>query len=177
MEEQIKKLQQRVQELENRKGFQLMSPVDVQTKRIIQNISKAESKIRVHLGADQAIPDTTLTRVNFNVVDYDGKGEFSDYKFTASQTGYYWVMGNIEISTSQNADDSFGAYIKKNGEATSSHYEIAPDGNLKIYVSVSDILLLDAGDYVELYAIQFTGASESIVGGDIISYMTIHKLS
>ena len=176
MEEQIKKLQQRIQELEDKKGFQLSYPLDVESARIVKAIAKLNSKARYYLGTNQVLTTATWTKIQLDTKTYDSKGEFSNYKFTATQAGYYLAIGNAQLDSAQASGDVLYLDIYKNGSAVATNWTVAPD-LIKIYASVSDIIYLEAGDYIELWAQQETGSDQSIVAGSSITYLTIHKLS
>ena len=113
------------------------------------------------------------TKIQFNAETYDIKSEFdpsTNYRFTATATGVYVVLATINI-TSPASNPAVSIY--KNGSAfASSTGNSAASG---FSYSVFGILQLSATDYVEIYV--NSGASGTVVNGEALTYVAIHKLA
>jgi len=99
--------------------------------------------------ANLSISSATFTKVPINVVEYDTNSNFSNstYRFTATIAGYYQVNGSISYETSSSITRFLSA-IYRNG----SEYKRGGDFNLAgIQTTISSVVYLGVGDYVELY--------------------------
>ena len=120
-------------------------------------------------GANQDIPHNTYTKVLFDAEVFDVGGNFdtSNSRFTAPITGKYLLMGHIYIYPTYQVE----TYVYKNGSIykrfsgpIGSGGNDNPNGQKFV-----DVVHLDVGEYVEIYARQFrTGDSNtvSIYGGN-----------
>ena len=120
-------------------------------------------------GANQNISHNTYTKVLFDTEVFDVGSNFdtSNSRFTAPITGKYLLMGHIYIYPTYQVEN----HVYKNG----SHYKrfsgpIGSGGNDNPNgQKFVDVVHLDVGEYVEIYARQFrTGDSNAatIYGGN-----------
>lgn len=93
------------------------------------------------------------TKVNLSneVSDADSAFNNSTYRYTAAETGLYYVRGSI----GSNSGYKINSYLWVNGVNTIAGSEAAASSSGPSIVSA--ILPLTAGDYVELYGLQSTG--------------------
>ncbi len=62
---------------------------------------------KVYRGSSQAIPDDTLTRVDFNTVDEDVKGDFdtvTNFKLTPTKAGVFLITAGCAINNLPNGN-------------------------------------------------------------------------
>ena len=139
------------------------------------------SRARAHLSANQTIASANLYKINLNVEDYDGNSEFdhvTNYRFTAKVTGYYSI--NIQvIIQGTGAWRNYEGFIFKNGNVYNANHLLIYNVAQKS-LAISDILYLEVGDYIELYARQDTGSDKLVYatgadGGK--TFIAIHRLS
>lgn len=120
------------------------------------------------LTSDQAVSDNTLTKINFNSVelDTDSKYSTSDYRFTPTIAGKYFVYSNINGYSGGDSDlVTITQQIRKNGSVVRfSFVETSNNFGKTHTLSCSSILTLDSNDYVEIYA-SIDGNSN---GGEVI---------
>ena len=114
-----------------------------------------------YLSANQtSFPDLTYTKLLCNTEVYDTDGDYdnsSNYRFTRTTAGKYFVYGQIKIEAGGGNDDgkSVGIKIYKNGSAITNvvresefnlGYEISPS------ISISSVIAMNgSSDYLELY--------------------------
>lgn len=113
------------------------------------------------------------TKVQFNAETYDVKSEFdsaTNYRFTATKTGYYIVTATVNITTPASAPI---VLIYKNGSAFVSSAAIGT--TTAVSHPITAILSLTATDYVEIFA--NAGASGTLVNGSDTSFLAIHKVA
>jgi hypothetical protein len=111
------------------------------------------SVMRTNLNADQALNTGGWQIINFNTVVFDLNTEFVGvtHRFVAAKTGYYEVNAGYHTNDqSNNQFYSIGVY--KNGagpyqQTSENHSNLG-----QVSRKVSCIMLLTAGDYVEIYA-------------------------
>ncbi len=104
---------------------------------------------------NQTIAHSTKIKVQINSVEFDSKGEWDagNYRFIAKEAGYYQVNGNVKVLVNDAAAPT-QVFIYKQGVQSS----IGCYTN-KGYPAVSDLVYLDVGQFVELYAGQWGGSS------------------
>jgi len=126
----------------------------------------------------QSIAASTNVKVELNAESYDEQGEFdssTNYRFTATKAGYYLVCAAIEYA---GMDDGvrYKASIYKNGTEVARNYQRA-GGTGSQAVTISDIVYLAAGDYLELWTKHESSGAQDISYGSALTFMAIHKLS
>jgi len=120
--------------------------------------------------------ENSVTKVALDAESYDLGSNFSDGKFTAPIAGYYSISATINYG-SLVADKRYAIVIKVNGSQISE--SSVGNGGIVNYVAagISDIIHLDAEDYVELFYFQASGATTvDVRGGSDKTFMTIHFL-
>jgi hypothetical protein len=136
----------------------------------------------------QSIASATWTKIQFNAENYDEKSEFdstTNYRFTAKEDGYYQVNARTRYTiTAAGANDYLGIAIYVNGTAYAYGNNLAigtSAGNTDIYSNnapnVSDSIYLTAGQYIEIFTYQDSGAAMNINFGTAETYVSVHKLS
>ena len=134
-------------------------------------------KSRIYLGTDQEnLVSSDWTKVLLDTESYDVGSNFASNKFTVPVNGYYLVTGNVYYKNIV-LDKRYQAAIYVNGAVVTScalHASLAASISVPIY----DIIYLNSGDYVELYAVQVSGADTvDISSGSSITFMSTHLLS
>jgi len=114
-----------------------------------------------YLSADQVIGDNAVTKIQFNTEVYDdgsGYDNSSNYRFTvpSGEGGTYKFYTTLNFSDNQNAE-KIGyrqLYFYKNGSSYAFFYN--DNGTSKAissnFGSGNITMVLNAGDYVEVYA-------------------------
>jgi len=130
---------------------------------------------RAFVSTSISIPSSILTVVNFDVVDYDVTGDFNIItdRFICPTSGYYYISGKVKFTIMLDAEAIYvGLYregvIVAENSADASH-------TLSLSTSFTDIVYLNAGDYVEV-KVYHTGSSARSIYGDTegtYTYLTI----
>jgi hypothetical protein len=139
-------------------------------------------------GSTQSIPDSTWTKIQFNAENYDEKSEFdstTNYRFTAKEDGFYQVNSRTRYTiTAAAANNYLSIAIYVNGTAYAYGNNLAVGtsaGNTDIYSNnapvVSDVVYLTAGQYIEIFTYQNSGAARVINQNTQETYVSIHKVS
>ena len=118
------------------------------------------------------------TKVQLNGESYDVDDEFdnsSNYRFTATVAGYYQVNAAIKYSTTVD-QKSYVASIRRNGSEIAQSQLISAHTTF-LAVTVSDIVFLDATQYLELFAFHDSGSAKNIENGTAKTFMSVHRLS
>ena len=145
------------------------------------NAPNIAPKCRVYLSATQEnIANDTWTKVLFDTESYDIGSDYdvANKRFVAPVTGYYLVNVNIGyFVTGMVADKKYYAGIYVNGalySANISQASIVSDHT----ALVSDIVYVEAGQYIEGYTRHVVGATTpDISASEQYCYMSIHLLS
>ena len=109
----------------------------------------------------QTISNNTATMVALNaeVFDSDGKFNTSDYKFTPTVAGKYFLFGQARLNTDVNFN-TFEVAIYLNG-STEIARATGVYGHYDAF-HTSNIADLDADDYIQLRIYQGSGSDKSI---------------
>lgn len=129
---------------------------------------------RAHPSSSQSIPSATETKILLATEDYDTNNNFASSRFTATVAGYYQVNGVVYYLTAE-AGFFFQLYFKKNGSGFAAAAAQGTTGQ-DLAPSLSDIVFLTVGDYIEMYTYQNTAGSKSISASTVETFMSIAKL-
>ncbi|MCX7736866.1 MAG: hypothetical protein N2319_09150 [Candidatus Kapabacteria bacterium] len=152
-----------------------------------------QSRARAYRNATQTINSGSWTKIQFNTENFDEKSEFdnsTNYRFTAKETGYYQINARTEFDFSTlgapgNTNSYVSIAIYHNGSAYAYGSKLGlnnSDGTFSAIRNnnapvVSDIIYLQAGEYVEIFVYQNTGGNYNIISGSANTYFSIHKIS
>ena len=104
-------------------------------------------------------------------------------RFTANAAGYYQVNSRVEVTLTGTITNRtyITIIIRANGTDYSygNYLYTFATNNISPFLSpiVSDIVYLNAGEYIEIYVLQNTGALGTMTTGSGKTYVSIHKLS
>lgn len=112
------------------------------------------SKFRAYRNAQQSIPASTQTKVQFNTEDYDGESEYdkdTNHRFVAKETGKYHLGANVDVESVVDGK-SISMLLKLNGTTTICTNQIKV-GNSGVSTGHPECDIdLTAEDYVEVFA-------------------------
>jgi hypothetical protein len=135
-------------------------------------------KMRAKHTSAQSISTSVNTKVTLATEDYDPNANFdnaSQYRYIAPISGYYHIIGKVGWSTVQ-ATHTYFTFLYKNGSEI-ARAVVQSVGSAVLSSPVSDIVYLNATDYIELYC-NTDGSGVSISGSaSDNSYLAIHLLS
>jgi len=138
---------------------------------------------RAYLSADQDnLVFGAWTKVLLDTENYDLGSNFASNKFTVPTggDGTYIVMGSVTFEgTELVADRSYASGIYVNGAQVKQEQSIfaTPSTVRDFSVPIMDILRLSATDYVELYAMSYSGGNlTDIQSGTTLTFMAIQNL-
>lgn len=129
---------------------------------------------RIHLSANQIILPGVWTLVNLDTIDYDWGGNFNIalHRFVASIPCYVLAIGNCGWALGTQNDKLYCLMLKRvgtaiaEGAAPAGLMGASPDGPNN---TVSDIIQLQIGQYVDMWVYNGGTANATIEG---ISYNT-----
>ncbi len=134
------------------------------------------------LSSNQSVTSATTTKVQFDteVVDTDSNYDnSSNYRFTPTTAGKYFVFVQVESNFSGGYGDDFQCFIYKNG---SQHLrgrfslQVATDNGFYNSILVNGIVDMNgSSDYLEGFG-RYDGSSPFFSGGDYRSYFGAYKL-
>ena len=132
---------------------------------------------RAYLNAAQSISSGALRKVNLDAENYDLGSNYdtTNYRFTAPVTGYYQVNATVGISNLDAAGDVLVVAIYVNGADYSESRTYAGAANNDPQSSISDLVPVTAGQYIELYAQHDSAtASEALQTTSLKTHMSIY---
>ena len=135
--------------------------------------SLPSSKVRASQTVSQSTGTATFFKVTLTSVQFDAYGEFNNSRFTCSNAGYYQIDGSVSYNTASGTCVQY-CDIYKNGSSYNQIYSYVYSGSST--PTVSDILYLNVGDYVELYG--YSGiATTTYAVPPQTSFLAITRLS
>jgi len=108
---------------------------------------------------------------------WDTLGEFDEvtnYRFTALAAGTYQVNASIRFNTAAAGAGTIALFVNgaQRAQGSLSLISSAPG------IVVSDIVVLAAGGYIELYGYQSSAGNLAyIVGAPYVNYLSIHRIA
>lgn len=123
----------------------------------------------IEVGTEKVLLETE----NFDLgADFDT----ANNRFVAPLTGYYQVNGSTGLNNVNALDDQVLVYIYGNGAPLAQNNAYAVAAGDDPLASVSDIVSVTAGQFIELYIQNATSATEGIRSGSSESFMSIYFL-
>jgi len=118
----------------------------------------------VNLGSNQVLSNNVVTKILLDTEEYDTDSAFASNKFTvptgkggkyAITLNIYWSLGNTESAS------ELRLQLYKNGSALNREWiSFNPSGRLTAMAQTLKVDLdLSAGDYLEMYALGYTGGA------------------
>jgi hypothetical protein len=150
---------------------------------IVTPESSISGQARYTTNTAQSISNGTATVIDFEDKVYDINSEVTTgaWKFTAKTSGYYQVNARILFDTSSDweAGELAGLYIFKNGVAQTYADGKVADAAVSQYMpaSVSDVIYLDVGQYIEIKAYQNSDNSRTLIADGKYNTVSISKVT
>lgn len=122
---------------------------------------------RAHATASRGFASNSLAKVSFDAVDYlntepgASPGSWSNSVYTVGQAGLYLVTGRVQITTVGASSRVLSAIFLNNNTVTRGDDVNGLASGITATSRLSDVLLLNAGDTVQLMFLQ-TNASSAI---------------
>jgi hypothetical protein len=116
---------------------------------------------------DQNISDETITKVTLGTEAQDSDSKFASSRFTVTESGIYYIEGNIYggSATGQGDVAQLYTYLYLNGSSYKfsriQNEDSQSDKNGNISLSCSAIISLTASDYIELYGYVDRGSGQA----------------
>ena len=122
----------------------------------------------VRLGSNQTLSNNTLTKITLDTEDYDTDNAFASNKFTvpSGKAGKYKITLNVYWSFGNNESASeVQTHLYKNGSSIQREWiSFNPSGRMSGSAQTLTMdLSLSASDYIELYALGYTGGASITV--------------
>jgi hypothetical protein len=133
--------------------------------------STAAPAFRAYQGTNQSISDNTNTKITLNTEVFDTNSNYdtSNYRFTPTVAGYYFISGTVYFN---GANQYVTVRIYKNGSIDS----IGPQSGNGAYsygsTATALIYLNGSTDYVELYGYQNSGIAKNTEAGAVQTYLS-----
>lgn len=111
--------------------------------------------------ATQSISSNTLTKINFQVEDFDTNNNFASSRFTPTVAGYYQINAGLNIAPAASGVAAVAIY--KNGNEWQSGSQVPLNGTYSVRPVVSTVIYFNGStDYVEIYGLQISGGSLNV---------------
>ncbi len=104
---------------------------------------------RATMSTNTETANTEIVNFDTAVTDVGGDYDTTDKKFTAPVDGYYQFY--VSVTTLSTTDqDRYGFKLFKNGATDVKTLRLQANGTTALYVSGSYLVLLEAGDYIQI---------------------------
>ncbi len=140
------------------------------------------SRSRTTRATAQSMANNTFTKVIFNTEVFDNLGEYDHTTgvFTATNAGYYQVNAStMSASVAWDALEVWNTNLYKNGALYSRGYfnQISASGTSIRQSTLSDLIYLTAGQFIDIRVYQTQGAAVNINANATFNYFSVHRLS
>lgn len=144
-----------------------------------RNLESDSNKTRVkayNSSVAQTIPASSWTKVKLPQKQYDTLSEFntSTYRFTATHSGHYQVEGSVCFAAAGTVSDHSYIGIQINGSIWHTITIILQATGYLANPIVTDLVYLNVGDFIELYA--YSNNSKSINTVGYWDYLSISRI-
>lgn len=112
-----------------------------------------------YVGSAQSVTNATATKIQYNTEEFDTNSNYdnTNYRFTPTVAGYYQVNACVSISISIG-----GEYIMLFKNGTEFKRGVQPQVN-GVGINLASLVYLNGTtDYVEIYAFQGSGTTQSV---------------
>ena len=118
---------------------------------------------QAYMNGNQNITKETNTKLEMDaeVFDTNSKYDVSNYRFTPTVAGTYWVWGKFRFDETNDIPSSIIAFYK-NGSIISKSVAFQTNVTTK---TLGITVTLDDNDYLEIFAYQNSGGNSTINGG------------
>ncbi|RKX61436.1 MAG: hypothetical protein DRP29_00260 [Thermodesulfobacteriota bacterium] len=149
----------------------------------ILNISSAgiltfpkQSACYAYLSTDQTISAGVSTKVNLDTTLFDTQNEFdsTNNRITVNEAGKYLTVGSVQIGAGGTSTLVY-CIIKVNG-STKATNKLSTARDAPHILNVATVLDLSAGDYVELYAMNYD-ADVIVSAGSNLTFLCVAKIA
>ena len=144
-------------------------------QQLVNQIENPKPLARAFIATSYSIPSSSLTVVNFDVLDYDVTDDFNITadRFICPTSGYYFISGKVKFVVMLDGEYiDVGVYSEGIMVVES---RASASNTLSLSISFTDIVYLNATDYVEL-RVYHTGSTARSIYGDTegtYTYLTI----
>ena len=139
-------------------------------QQLVSQLESPKPLARAFLATSYSMLDTVWEKVDFDVLDYDVSGDFNitTDRFICPTSGYYLISCMLTFSPMQDGETiKVGVFTESVFEAGSvAHASYTSD----LSAGFTDIIFLNAGDYVEFGAYHTGAGLRSIYGSTAGTY-------
>ena len=139
------------------------------------------SRMRVTKNNAQTIAAASAVIVQYDDEVFDNLNEFATFKFTAKETGYYFVTASLQSALDNwVARELWEIWLYKNNGFVSSGISQISSGAMASaqYVSkITDIIYLEATDFIDIRCNQTHTAAVNTSTSANYNYFAVHRLS
>jgi hypothetical protein len=130
--------------------------------------SGAAPAFSVTNNANQTLLNNTEYKVLFQVEEFDTNNNFASSTFTPTVAGYYQINAQVKIENNSNAGTVL-CNVKKNGNYYKEAQNTVRSGS-NTSVGVGSVIYFNgSSDYVEVYVLQATGATATLIANGTLA--------
>lgn len=141
--------------------------------------STEKSNVRAYLSnSNQTISTSSWTKAQLNSEEFDTKDEFdssTNYRFVATEEGYYQVNGSARIANLGDAKSLGIAFYKNGSDYSSTIVNSGTAGSRSVVLS--DVIYLDVDDYIELYVFHAQGIDRDLDAFQQRTFLSISQIT
>jgi len=148
-----------------------ISDAQITNAKLAANVAGNGPAFHAYAGTTTSLSPAAFAKVNLNAEVYDTNSNFASSRFTATVAGYYQFSGGVGVSAGAL---QLLAALTKNSPSSTQLGSVSFYGgyqNVLTYASsVSGLMFLAVGDYVELFG--YADANATIQALSTTTYMT-----
>lgn len=129
------------------------------------NVGATGPAFRASYTTTTSLSNSVWTKVTLDNETFDTNSNFASSRFTPTVAGYYQINAGVETT---NTTSTTLVAIYKNGANYASASSGFQSATIDATAAVSDLVYLNGStDYVEMYAIQISGSTQTVVGSSV----------
>lgn len=145
---------------------------------LAQDRDQTNVGVRAGLSTDDTIGTTGRERIEFDTVKFDDRNEFDSSigRFNAARSGKYRVHASLQWPLGFPGTQEVGTFIMSTGTRVAGTFERSGSQGERFTTQVTDTIDIAPGDNIEIHAQHSAGASQTVVGSTLFTYVNIERL-
>jgi hypothetical protein len=124
--------------------------------------------------SNQSVNTDSTTEIVLDVENFDTGSNFASNRFTATVAGYYQVHGSLTVQAPE--DQKYYITILAKNTNRFAQETVTASGTSDICSSVSSIVYLGVGDYVNMYLYHNSTGAINVLKGAYLTQFSVAKI-
>ena len=140
----------------------------------------SQPSFRAYISANQTMPNTGLTKINYDTEDFDGSDQFdaTNSVFRPTESGTWFLFAHSQTSNTEDQRRINHAFYR-NGVLISNGDQIygSRTGATSLAATIQDTVQVSPGDSIEVRFFHDFAGSEPLLGGSTVTWFSGYRIS